>query len=341
MTSNFDGMQLASRCCRISAIQRSPLSLRWALTWIKTASGCKSKTLHMLIDDIEKLICRTPGLTATALAYALFGEDGYNQRVSAECRTLVYAFRVERRGHGGPGDPFTYHPRLQTSPISESSEEVERRIDPTKPAFAIGWLTGQEANCLPQATTALRDELGPTGLRLLSDHSMNLAEDLRRGNLDIAFLRPEQDPDLAYKLVVTEPLVVLLPSDHRLAARKAIDPGDLCGEKFIGISEIPRVLRGVISDYLSQHGIRITPHLEIDNFVMAASMVAWTSGVALLPASAKNFLPRSVVSRPLEGEPPTIDLVLGYRKANASPFLKTFLSRIDDLTTRYPATCVG
>jgi len=53
-----------------------------------------------------------------------------------------------------------------------------------------------------------------------------------------------------------------------------------------------------------------------------------------MPAYAKNLLPWSVVSRPLEGEAPTIDLAVGYSEANTSPILKLFLSRIDDLTAR-------
>jgi LysR family hca operon transcriptional activator len=44
-----------------------------------------------------------------------------------------------------------------------------------------------------------------------------------------------------------------------------------------------------------------------------------------------------VVSRPLEGEAPTIDLVIGYHKANTSPTLKLFLSRTDDLIARVAA----
>jgi LysR family hca operon transcriptional activator len=39
-----------------------------------------------------------------------------------------------------------------------------------------------------------------------------------------------------------------------------------------------------------------------------------------------------VTSRPLQGEAPTIDLAVGYSKANTSPILKLFLSRIDELT---------
>jgi LysR family hca operon transcriptional activator len=51
-----------------------------------------------------------------------------------------------------------------------------------------------------------------------------------------------------------------------------------------------------------------------------------------MPAYAKNLLPWSVVGRPVQGEAPTIDLVVDYSKANTSPVLKLFLSRIDELT---------
>jgi len=58
---------------------------------------------------------------------------------------------------------------------------------------------------------------------------------------------------------------------------------------------------------------------------------ASTRGLALMPAYAKNLLPPSVVSRPLEGEAPTIEVAVGYSKSNTSPILKLFLSRLDEL----------
>jgi LysR family hca operon transcriptional activator len=54
----------------------------------------------------------------------------------------------------------------------------------------------------------------------------------------------------------------------------------------------------------------------------------------LLPAYVQPFFPCSVISRPLSGDVLTIDLVVGYNKANASPILKLFPSRIDDLIAR-------
>jgi LysR family transcriptional regulator, hca operon transcriptional activator len=64
---------------------------------------------------------------------------------------------------------------------------------------------------------------------------------------------------------------------------------------------------------------------------MAISLVASTRGLALMPAYAEDFLPPSVVSRPLTGDAPTIDIAVGYNRSNTSPILKLFLSRLDEL----------
>jgi len=80
----------------------------------------------------------------------------------------------------------------------------------------------------------------------------------------------------------------------------------------------------------SSRGIELTEASE--NLSMAISLVASIRGISLLPLLyAQNLLPPSVVSRPLQGEVPTIDLVLGYSKANTSPLLKRFLAKVDEL----------
>ena len=125
--------------------------------------------------------------------------------------------------------------------------------------------------------------------------------------------------------------MVILPRDHPLAALKAISPRDLVGETFVTVSNTAPVLRGVIDNYLRRSGVKITPAHEADHLAMGMSLIASTRGVGLLPAYAQNFLPSSVTSRPLKGDPPTIDLVLGYKKSNQSPVLKLLLSRLDEL----------
>jgi len=68
---------------------------------------------------------------------------------------------------------------------------------------------------------------------------------------------------------------------------------------------------------------------------MAMSLVASTRGLALMPEYANNLLPWSVVSRPLEGDAPTVDLVIGYSRSNTSPVLKLFLSRAEELSAPF------
>ena len=138
-------------------------------------------------------------------------------------------------------------------------------------------------------------------------------------------------PELAYRVLVKEPLMVVLPSNHRLAALKSICPRDLVGEPFVTVSNTAPVLRVVIDNYLKRSKIDITPAHEADHLSMGMSLIASTGGVGLLPAYAQNFLPSSVTSRPLKGDVPTVDLVLGYRKSNQSPILKILLSRLDEL----------
>jgi LysR family hca operon transcriptional activator len=232
------------------------------------------------------------------------------------------------------GKAFIDHARLALTQVEAAVESARRAAQPAKQRFALGFLTGQEMTWLPEAMHILRGELPNIDVTVSSDYSPDLAEGLARGKLDLAFLRAEPDFDLAYQVVGREPLVVLMPSDHPLTSRVAILPQELVDEPFIAMANKAKVLRAVIDDYLERSGVQITPAQSVDNPAMVMSLVASTRGVTLIPAYVENLMPWSVVSRPLEGEAPTIDLVIGYSQANTSPILKLFLSRVDELIAR-------
>src|SRR4029077_3118463 len=233
------------------------------------------------------------------------------------------------------GRAFLEHARSVLSQVEAAAEAARRVAHPAKPCFVMGFLTGHELTWMPEALQILRDELPNIDVMVSSQYSPPLADGLSKGKIDAAFLRREQGmPDLAFRLLVNEPMVVVLPSDHRLAALKAISPGDLMGETFVTVSHTAPVLRGIIDNYLKRSGIKITPAHEADHVTMGMSLIVSTRGVGLLPAYALNFLPSSVTSRPLKGDTPTVDLVLGYRKSNESPILKLLLSRLDELIAR-------
>jgi LysR family hca operon transcriptional activator len=258
--------------------------------------------------------------------------------LSRQIRDLEHEVGAEllsRSVHGveltAAGKAFLDHARLALMQADAAVEAARRAAHPARKTFAIGFQTGHEMNWLPPAMHVLRDELKNIQVTVSSDYSPDLAAALARGRLDLAFLRVEPDYDLGYHVVDREPLIVLMPSDHRLTAKQAIHPRELLGEIFIGGANKAAVLRAVTEDYLRRSGVYIELDHGVDNMAMAMSLVASTRGVALMPAYAKNLMPPSVVSRPLEGEAPTIDVAVGYSKSNTSPILKLFLSRLDEL----------
>jgi LysR family transcriptional regulator, hca operon transcriptional activator len=233
------------------------------------------------------------------------------------------------------GQAFLDHARLALAQVEAAGEAARRAARPAKQAFALGFLTGQEMDWLPEAMHTLRDELPNIEVTVSSGYSPDLAEALVSGRLDAAFMRREaQRPGLTFETVTKEPLVVVLPSDHRLASRDVIAPQELASERFINVANTAPALRVVIDDYLKRSGLDLRPEHEVDNLAMAMSLVASTRSVALLPAYARNFLPWSVTSRPIGGAPPTIDLVVGYSRENPSSILKLFISRLDALIAR-------
>jgi LysR family hca operon transcriptional activator len=258
--------------------------------------------------------------------------------LSRQIRDLEDEVGVEllsRSVHGveltAAGEAFLEHARVALMHVDAAVETARRAAQPPSKTFAIGFQTGHEMNWLPQAMHVLHDELKNIHVTVSSDYSPDLAEAIARGRLDLAFLRVEPDYDLEYHVVDHEPLIVLMPCDHRLTVRDAIRPQDFVGEIFIGGANKATVLQAVTEDYLRGSGLDIKVDHGVDNMAMAMSLVASTRGLALMPAYATNLLPESVVTRPLQGEAPTIDIAVGYSKTNTSPILKLFLSRLDEL----------
>ncbi|MGA7625142.1 MAG: LysR family transcriptional regulator [Candidatus Acidiferrales bacterium] len=237
------------------------------------------------------------------------------------------------------GRVFLDHARSVLSQAEAAGEAARRITHPAKPCFVMGFLTGHELTWMPEALRILRAELPNIDVMISSQYSPLLADGLAKGKIDAAFLRREKGmPELAYRVLVREPLMVILPSDHRLATRKSIAPRDLVGEIFVAVSNTAPTLRAVIDNYLKRSRANITPAYEADHLSMGMSLIASTGGVGLLPAYAQNFLPSSVTSRPLQGNVPTVELVLGYKKSNKSLILKLLLSKLDELVARVART---
>src|SRR5438046_7451067 len=150
--------------------------------------------------------------------------------LSRQIRDLEYEVGVQlmsRSVHGieltAAGRAFLDHARLALTQAEAAKEAARRAAQPARPTFALGFLTGREINWLPEAMRVLHDELPNIEVTVSSQNSPDLADDLMRGRLDAAFMRPEEQAgELVYRRVTTEPLVDVFPLDHRLAPQDAV-----------------------------------------------------------------------------------------------------------------------
>src|SRR5580765_4508819 len=208
------------------------------------------------------------GSLTVAAAQILHTSQPSLSRQIRDLEDEVGARLLTRRARGieltPAGRAFLEHARVVLAQVEAATQAARRVAHPAKPCFSMGFLTGHELTWMPEALQILRDELPNIDVMISSQYSPLLADGLSKGKIDAAFLRRERGvPELAFRLLVKEPLMVILPSDHRLVALKSIGPKDLEGETFVTVSDTAPVLRAVIDNYLKRSGINITPAHEV------------------------------------------------------------------------------
>ena len=228
------------------------------------------------------------------------------------------------------GKVFLQHARSALAEVEAAAEGARRLGKPEQPVFAIGFLAGHET-WLPQMFRILRGEAPDVEFKLSSQSSPDLADAIRRGTLDVALIRREVGYGISYRPIADEPLIAMLPSDHPLASRETISPVDLESEVYVGSATASPVVDKLVKSYAAKTGINLDPQFDAGSLSSAISMVISTGGISLVPFYARDLLTPNVCTRPLEGDPPMIELLLGYSESNGSALLGRLLARADEL----------
>jgi len=244
---------------------------------------------------------------------------------------------LERKARGilltAAGQVFFDNARLVLMQLDAAIEAARRAGRPPKPGFVVGFVAGHEVIWLSETLRILQAEAPDTDITISCLSSPELANALMQNRVDVAFMRREaQTAGLAFKLLIKDPLVVILPANHRLAKHRTIKARELARESVIaGSTKLAPVVKSAVQEYAASVGLKLNQEYDVESLSGGMSFVASTGHLMLLPKYVTRLLVPSVVARPLAGESPTVDLVLGYNKSNTSALLKRFLARADDL----------
>ncbi len=162
----------------------------------------------------------------------------------------------------------------------------------------------------------------------LSTHQQ--VEALMDKRLDVGFVRlPVRD--LPRALVVTEilsePLMLVLPEEHPLAALQEVPVAKLQGEAFVGYSEdlgggLPDVVRALCQ----RAGFVPRVVQETTRVPVAVSCVAAGLGIGLVPATYAQIPIPGAVYRMLDDPAARASIALAYRRDNRTPVVQTFVA---------------
>lgn len=165
-----------------------------------------------------------------------------------------------------------------------------------------------------------------------------ICQRVRTGHLEIGVCSPPAaDLGLTFEPLFFEPIGLLIPESHPLAALDQVTPDHLDGQRLL-LSEPYCAYRETAERFFAERGVRVTAHMQISNFDVLKRAVQAEIGVAVLPASAVNPPPQGAVLRALAGEKLAlpVGLVRSPEHYVSRPVLENLLAGLRQTLSPYP-----
>lgn len=162
--------------------------------------------------------------------------------------------------------------------------------------------------------------------------STQLVELLRQGRIDAAFVRPPiaRGDDLTFRGLYSEPMVVAIPKNHRLANRKSLRLQELTREEFI---LYPRATRFGLSDAIltacEQVGFSPVVAQRAPQISSTINFVAASLGIAIVPRCMTRSRSDAVCYIQLKSPTLTASLGLAFRTAERSAVVTKFIGGLE------------
>ena len=193
--------------------------------------------------------------------------------------------------------------------------------------LAVGFVPSAGFEILPRVLHAWGARFPEVEIDTRVSYPQQQMEALREDHIQIGFLRPPVD-DAVFEVEVLqrEPLVVAVPTSHRLARRSRVRMTDLEAESIV---LFPRRLGPGYHDWFvalcRRSGFDQRVLHESASIGMNLGIVSAGLGVMLLPDSIRNLQRVGVVYRPLASPVPHIELVVAHVRDHPSALVPAFL----------------
>lgn len=218
-----------------------------------------------------------------------------------------------------------------------------RRTGRSKSAvIKVGAIDSAAAGLIPALLADFRQRRPDVAVQLLEDKTPRLLPLLLSGRLDLAFVRPPDQPDtrLETLFLFHETVVVAVPAAHRAARRRQLTIEDLIDEPMIVPARRSRPhSHDLTVKAFSNAGLRAHVAQTADEKQTIINLVAAGLGAAIVPRWTARMAPRGVRFIPLRAAGPQSMLPLaamwarGARDATRDDMIALVAARLSEYSS--------
>jgi DNA-binding transcriptional LysR family regulator len=210
-------------------------------------------------------------------------------------------------------------------PLLANADAARRRTGIAargRDTFTVGFMPGLIVTAEVRALSSRHPELTVDVVRTSWDDQTEVIHD---GRVDVSYVRLPVDPrGLEIRSLLSEPRVVVLPAEHRLAGKQQISITDLAEEHLLQDPDAVPEWRDIATELREIGRRRVIPYYR--SVEEKLEHVAAGHGVIVLPLSTATFYTRADVTHvDIEDIPPN-HVSLAWDSSRRSPLIGEFVA---------------
>lgn len=211
--------------------------------------------------------------------------------------------------------------------LQDSVRGVRRISEGSSGLVRMGFTGTAGFTHLPRISRILTKELPGVAMEIHAD-LLTPAQSARLldGSLDLGVLRPPVSPGLELRTIEAEPLVLAVPTDHRLAELPTVSLSDLADEGFVAYADSHSAVNEAVSRTCRAAGFVPRVEHEAPGTAALLALVSGGLGISLVPRSVRAVPLAGVRFRDLEDGGPSTTLACAWRSEDPSPQVRAVLS---------------
>jgi LysR family transcriptional regulator, benzoate and cis,cis-muconate-responsive activator of ben and cat genes len=234
------------------------------------------------------------------------------------------------------GQIFHERTRLLGAEIDAAVRTARTAAEGKRGQLCIAYMSFAAIEWMPRVVRAFNERFPDIDLELKYMRTQGQKIELARNKIDLGFmLGPLQHPQYEVLQMSSDPLVAILPSDHRLSTRPAVTLADLARYPMVlgSIAEWD-FFRQFVLDTFAQAGHQVQVKYEASTAMGILGLVSEGLGVSVYSQSIARFQPRSIMTKPISDCAAQVQTLLVWNRAYKNPALMNFVAVARELVAQ-------